>query len=75
LDAARECINPDRPFLSGRFQTDGRRIFLHGTDLLIDLKRRQYVFCGVIDPTFKDLDLDDDIVTRWRPYRGKDSIR
>jgi uncharacterized protein (DUF433 family) len=28
----------------------------------------------VIDRTFKDLDLSDDIVTRWRPYRGKQSI-
>jgi uncharacterized protein (DUF433 family)/DNA-binding transcriptional MerR regulator len=79
LDAARECIDSDRPFSSGKFKTDGRRIFLQGTDhlndpVLIDLKRRQYVFSGVIDRTFKDLDLEDDIVTRWRPYRGKDSI-
>lgn len=79
LDTARECIDSDRPFSSGKFKTDGRRIFLQGADhlndpVLIDLKRRQYVFSGVIDRTFKDLDLEDDIVTRWRPYRGKDSI-
>ncbi|MDF3352116.1 hypothetical protein HKX17_18390 [Sulfitobacter sp. KE34] len=79
LDAARECIESDRPFSSGRFRTDGRRIFLQGADhlndpVLIDLKRRQYVFNGVIERTFKDLDLEDDLVTRWRPYRGKESI-
>ena len=79
LDMARECIGSDRPFSSGRFRTDGRRIFLQGTDdfedpVLIDLKRRQYVFNGVIERTFKDLDLEEDIVTRWRPYRGKESI-
>jgi uncharacterized protein (DUF433 family)/DNA-binding transcriptional MerR regulator len=79
LDAARDCIDSDRPFSSGKFRTDGRRIFLQGTDdlndpVLIDLKRRQYVFSGVIERTFKDLDLDDDLVTRWRPHRGKNSI-
>lgn len=79
LEAARECIDTDRPFSSGKFRTDGRRIFLQGNDhlndpVLLDLKRRQYVFSGVIERTFKDLDLEEDIVTRWRPYRGKDSI-
>ena len=32
------------------------------------------MFAAVIERTFKDLDLDDDVVVRWRPYRGKDSI-
>ncbi len=41
---------------------------------LVDLKKRQYVFAGVIAQTFKDLDLDDDVVIRWRPYRGKETI-
>jgi uncharacterized protein (DUF433 family) len=41
---------------------------------LLDLKKRQYVFRDLIAQTFKDLDLDDSIVTRWRPYRGKSSI-
>jgi len=41
---------------------------------LLDLKSRQYVIRNVIDRTFKDLDLSDDIVTRWRPFRGKKSI-
>lgn len=79
LDAARDCIQSDRPFSSGRFRTDGRRIFLQSADqlddpILIDLKRRQFVFNTVVERTFKDLDLEDDIVTRWRPFRGKGSI-
>lgn len=41
---------------------------------LVDLKNRQYVFSDVIAQTFKDLDIDDDAVSRWRPFRGKDSI-
>lgn len=79
LDVARECIDSDRPFSSGRFRTDGKHIFLQGVNhlddpVLIDLRRRQYVFNGVIERTFKDLDLEEDLVTRWRPYRGKESI-
>lgn len=79
LDFARECVNSDRPFSSGRFRTDGKTIFLeslqHSEDpKLLDLKRKQLVFKNVVEQTFKDLDLEDDIVTRWRPYRGKESI-
>jgi uncharacterized protein (DUF433 family) len=79
LDAARECVGSDRPFSSGRFRTDGQRIFLQSTEhlddpVLIDLKRRQFVFNTVVERTFKELDLEDDIVARWRPYRGKKSI-
>jgi uncharacterized protein (DUF433 family) len=79
LDHARECIDSDRPFSSGRFQTDGRTIFLESLDQsndpkLLDLRSKQYVFRTVIQQTFKDLDLEDDIVTRWRPFHGKPSI-
>jgi len=45
-----------------------------GEDELLDLKNRQYVIKKIIDRTFKDLDLSDDIVTRWRPFGGKQSI-
>jgi len=77
---AREYANDDRPFSTRRFQTDGRTIFLEslrnsGEEELLDLKNRQYVIKKIIDRTFKDLDLsDDDIVSRWRPFNGKQSI-
>jgi uncharacterized protein (DUF433 family) len=28
----------------------------------------------MIDRTFRDLDISDDIVTRWRPFDGRQSI-
>src|SRR5262249_45308882 len=79
LEYARECANDERPFSTRRFQTDGRTIFLEslqrsGEGQLLDLKNRQYVIKNVIVRTFKDLDLSDQIVTRWRPFRGKKTI-
>ena len=79
LEYARECAKDDRPFSTRRFQTDGRTIFLEslrrsGEDELLHLKNRQYVIKKIIDRTFKDLDLSDEIVTRWRPFEGKQSI-
>ena len=79
MDYAQQCIQTDRPFSSGRFRTDGRTIFLEsleaaGEPKLLDLKEKQYVFKQVVEQSFKDLDLEGDIVTRWRPFRGKDSI-
>ncbi|MFN7177858.1 MAG: hypothetical protein ACK4MX_13390, partial [Thermaurantiacus sp.] len=47
LEYARQCIQTDRPFSSGRFRTDGRTIFLESLDAsaepkLLDLKAKQY---------------------------------
>jgi uncharacterized protein (DUF433 family) len=28
----------------------------------------------IIERTFKDLDIEEDVVVHWRPFRGKDSI-
>lgn len=79
LKRARECISSDRPFSSGRFRTDGKTIFLeslsHTDDpKVLDLKDQQYVFRNVVERTFKDLDIENDVVTRWRPFHGRDSI-
>jgi uncharacterized protein (DUF433 family) len=80
LEYAREYAKDDRPFSTRRFQTDGRTIFLQslrqsGEEELLDLRNRQYVIKKIIDRTFKDLDLsDNDIVGRWRPFGGKQSI-
>lgn len=79
LEYARECAGDDHPFSTRRFQTDGRTIFLEslrrtGEDEVLDLKSHQYVIKKVIDRTFKDLDISDDIVARWRPLAGKQSI-
>jgi uncharacterized protein (DUF433 family) len=79
LDYARRCMQSDRPFSTGRFRTDGRTIFLESLadsedPKLLDLKKKQYVFKQVVEQSFKDLDLEGDLVARWRPYRGKESI-
>ena len=79
LEFAREAVNDDRPFSTRRFQTDGRTIFLNsalqtGEEELLDLKKRQYVLKQIIERTFKDLDIENDAVTRWRPFKGKNSI-
>ena len=77
--AAREAVQDPRPFSTRRFRTDGRTIFLDtlkatGESELLDLKRGQFVIKSVIERTFKDLDLDNEVVARWRPFRGKDTI-
>ena len=79
LDYARECVNDPRPFSTRRFRTDGRTIFLEsaaktGDPELLDLKRRQYAIKQVIERSFKDLDISNDAVARWRPLNGKASI-
>jgi uncharacterized protein (DUF433 family) len=79
LEYARECADNERPFATRRFRTGGRTIFLEslrrtGEDELLDLQNHQYVIKKVIDRTFKDLDISHDIVTRWRPFDGKQSI-
>lgn len=79
IETARTYVADDRPFSTRRFRTDGRKIFLETVrdaqaPELIDLRDRQYVFREVVDRTFKDLDIEDDAVVRWRPYQGRASI-
>lgn len=79
LDHARACVKDDRPFSTRRFRTDGRTIFLDslrrsGESELLDLKKRQFAFKSIVQQTFRDLDIEADAVSRWRPYHGKPSI-
>ena len=89
LDTAREVVGQEHPFSTGRFKTDGKRIFVEtvhrleigqaGTSSLaeaelLDLKSRQYTFPAIIQRTFRDLDIEADAVARWRPFNGKASI-
>ncbi|MFD0934403.1 hypothetical protein ACFQ12_04290 [Methylobacterium trifolii] len=76
---ARACVQDDRPFSTRRFQTDGRTIFLESLRLtgesdVLDLRKGQYVLKTAIERTFKDLDIADDAVTRWRPHQGRRSV-
>lgn len=79
LNFARMYVDDDRPFSTRRFQTDGKTIFLEsmeqaGESQVLDLKKGQFVFGKIIEQTFRDLDIEDNAVARWRPWRGKDSI-
>lgn len=76
---AREVIKDERPFSTSKFRTDGRTIFLEAAtdtddEKLIDLKGGQFVIKKVIEQTFKDLDIEDDAVRRWRPFKNKETI-
>jgi uncharacterized protein (DUF433 family) len=79
LEFARECAGDARPFSTRRFKTDGKTIFLDsirhsGDNELLDLRKRQYVIKQIIERSFKDLDIEAETVTRWRPFNGKQSI-
>lgn len=79
LEHARAAVQDPRPFSTRRFRTDGRTIFLDtlkatGEIELLDLKRGQFVIKTIIERTFRDLDLDDAVVARWRPFGGRDTI-
>lgn len=78
LDYAREYVDSERPFSTRRFKTDGRTIFLESLERsegnLLDLKKHQYAFKNVVERSFRDLDIEDDAVARWRPYHGRATI-
>lgn len=85
LEYARDCVDDPRPFSTQRFRTDGQTIYLDTLRLLeddptaekrelLDLRKRQYAFASVIEKFFRDFDVEDDAVARWRPLNGKETI-
>jgi uncharacterized protein (DUF433 family) len=86
LKAVRNCrafamtlVKDSWPFSTRVFKTDGRTIFhesltASGDPQLLDLKKKQYEMRQVIERTFRDLDIEREVVARWRPFRGKKSI-
>lgn len=79
LQRAQEAVAGSHPLSTRRFKTDGRTIFLQilresGETATVDLRQGQYVIETVLDRTFKDLDLEGDVVSRWRPFEGRGSI-
>lgn len=78
-DFAKSSLNLERPFLTGKFQTNGKTIYLEGVERsgeksLLDLRSKQYVFRQVVERQFKELDFDQGTAVRWRPFHGKTSI-
>ena len=79
LEEARNLINDSHPFTTRQFQSDGVTIFLqhiaeNGTERTLDLKRRQFVIHKVMEQSFRDLDIANELVASWRPYNGKKTI-
>jgi uncharacterized protein (DUF433 family)/DNA-binding transcriptional MerR regulator len=79
LQETLRIINDPHPFATRRFKSDGKTIFFEqikdtGEAQLLDLKNRQYALGKIIEQSFKDLDIQDDIVASWRPFRGKQTI-
>lgn len=74
IDAARTHFGSDYPLSNRRFLTDGRRIFLEaveeatGTERLIDVLGRQFVFSDVIRPSlYAGIEYDQTGAKRWFP--------
>jgi uncharacterized protein (DUF433 family) len=72
--AAANASRPGRthPFLSERFRTDGRTIFLEsfreaGEERLVDLARNQHAFHRVIAPSLRDVLFEGDEPRAWYP--------
>lgn len=79
LEEAKTLIDDSHPFTTQKFKSDGMTIFLEqmaasGESQLLDLKRNQFALSKIIEQSFKDLDLDNDLVARWRPFKSKNSI-
>jgi len=72
LALASKMLGGEHPLVTGRFRTDGQGIFLEvaeatGDPSLIDLRTGQWGLHRIIEPSFKDVDLEDDLVARWWP--------
>ncbi|MCE3250055.1 MAG: hypothetical protein K0R41_3880 [Geminicoccaceae bacterium] len=75
---AQELIHHRHPFATTRFRTDGRRLFLEiGRETkepaLFDVLGKQYGFHRIIEPSFRDVDLEAEI-TRWWPLGKQRSV-
>ena len=78
LTLARDLAQHTHPFTTARFRTDGRSLFVEigretDTPQLYDVLGRQYGFHRIIEPSFKDVDLDVEI-TRWWPLGKQRSV-
>lgn len=78
LVLAQDLLKHTHPLTTARFRTDGQRLFVEigqETDApqLYDVLGRQYGFHRIIEPSFKDVDLDVEII-RWWPLGKRRSV-
>lgn len=79
LAIARDLAGDRHPFSTARFRTDGRTVFLQvheetGEHTLLDLLKRQYAFNRIVEPSFRDLDLENGVAARWWPMSHARSV-
>jgi len=78
LRSAEELLSHGHPLTTARFRTDGRRLFLESGRTtsepdLYDILGKQFGFHKIIEPSFRDVDLDTEI-TRWWPLGKQRSV-
>lgn len=78
---AREILSSPYPFLCKHFRTDGKTIFAEamsesGELDLLDLRRRQYVFAGVVEPSlYAGIEFGaDERAARWYPLERSKAV-
>lgn len=75
LNKARDVINSDYPLSSQKFKTDGKTIFLELLEKdktkTIDIRDGQHSFHSFVKPSFKDLDFESEVVSKWY-VQGRD---
>ena len=78
---AREQFQLEKPFSTGRFRTDGKKVFWEAAKQLAeedpkleDLSNGQMVFWSVVERTFKSVDIEGGLAARWWPQARKRSI-
>ncbi len=80
-EIARAQFNLEKPFSTGRFRTDGKRVFWEAAQKLAavdpkleDLMTGQMIFWSVVERTFKSVDIEGGLARRWWPQNRKRSI-
>ncbi|MDB5753514.1 MAG: hypothetical protein JWP65_3935 [Ramlibacter sp.] len=81
IEAAERHFGQSYPLSNRQFLTDGKRIFLQaveqatGTQKLIDVVGRQFVFSEVIRPSlYAGIEYDDGEAKRWYPVKRSKAI-
>jgi hypothetical protein len=76
---AAQFLNTPHPFVSHRFLTDGRRVFIEFKDdfrneHLLHLATEQYLFQRLVRPHLRGIEFDKDRPVRWWPLGERRSV-
>jgi uncharacterized protein (DUF433 family) len=78
IEAAMRDFESPYPLTDRRLLTDGKRIFMHaievatGSEKLVDVVRRQFVFANIIRASlFAGIEYEDGSASRWYPEKNR----